>query len=261
MRYFIELSYNGRNFHGWQSQPNAESVQSVIEYSLSKVFRKTIPITGAGRTDAGVNARQMYAHFDLDSGIDSKNEREVLKSLNSLVGKDIYINRIFKVKEDAHARFDATKRTYKYFVTFSKNPFLKDICWLSPSALDYDLMNIAAQSLLQTKDFTSFAKLHSDVKTNICSVGEALWKPLKEDKDALNFLGCLDNGLVFTISADRFLRNMVRAIVGTLVDVGRHKITLKDFSNIILKKNRCSAGTSMPGNALFLWKIEYPYKI
>lgn len=258
MRYFIELSYNGASFHGWQSQPNAQSVQSSIEEALSKIFRQNIHITGAGRTDTGVHARQMFAHFDIDTPV--SDVKRFLLSLNSLVGKYISINNVFEVSDSIHARFDATERTYKYFVSYKKNPFLKDYSWLSPTRLDMEAMNKASDILLQTKDFTSFAKLHSDSKTNICDVREAFWCSLDEDKEALDFLGSLDKGIVFTISADRFLRNMVRAVVGTLVDVGRHKISIELFRDIINKQNRCAAGISMPANALFLWKISYPDK-
>ena len=257
MRYFLELAYNGLDFHGWQSQPNAVSVQSTIEEALTKVLAKETPIVGAGRTDTGVNARQIYAHFDSES--DLENDSKFLSSLNSLVGREIAVNKIFRVKDDAHARFDATLRTYKYFVTYRKNPFLHNFSWFSPSRLDMELMNEAALQLLETKDFTSFAKLHSDVKNNLCDVSKAEWRLLKDDPEAFRFLGSLDDGIVFTISANRFLRNMVRAIVGTLVDVGRHKISLNRFKEIIEVKNRCSAGTSMPAHALFLWQVCYPY--
>lgn len=257
MRFFLELAYNGTAFHGWQNQPNAVSVQSVIENALSLILRKKIQITGAGRTDTGVHARKMVAHFDLNEILPEK--KKFMISLNRLVGKDISINNVLEVPETAHARFDATLRTYKYFVSFSKNPFLKELYWQSPSSLDLPVMNEAASLLLSTSDFTSFAKLHSDVKTNICDVSRAEWKEIKDDEEALNFLGNLKDGLVFTISADRFLRNMVRAIVGTLVDVGRHKISQEQFHDIILKKNRCSAGTSMPARALFLWDVAYPF--
>lgn len=256
MRYFLELAYNGSAFHGWQSQPNAISVQSTIEQALSIILRENIAITGAGRTDTGVHAYQMYAHFDF-SEIPME-EVKFLVSLNHLVGKNIYIKKIIKVKDDLHARFDAVKRTYKYFVNFYKNPFLNQLCWHSPSSLDIEKMNQAAEFLLSTNDFTSFAKLHSDAKTNICDVTKAEWLPITRDKEAREFIGNLNDGIVFTISADRFLRNMVRAIVGTLVEVGRGKISLDEFNEIIDKKDRCAAGTSMPAQALFLWNISYP---
>lgn len=242
-RYFIRLSFRGASFHGWQSQPNAVSVQSVVENALHTVLRTETPIVGAGRTDAGVNAKTMFAHFDLEG--DLPNKERLLISLNRLVGKDIAIHDIYQVPNDAHARFDATERTYKYFVSFEKNPFLYHLSWFCPSPLDISKMNEAAQLFLNTNDFTSFAKLHSDAKTNICDVRHACWTMEQ------------DNLAVFTISADRFLRNMVRAIVGTLVDVGRGKITPEDVKKIIDSKNRCSAGQSMPGEALFLWDVKY----
>ncbi|MDE6017451.1 MAG: tRNA pseudouridine(38-40) synthase TruA [Muribaculaceae bacterium] len=244
-RYFIRLGYRGAPFHGWQIQPNANSVQEEVERALSIVLRVSISIVGAGRTDTGVNARTMYAHFDYEGELTEKGK--LLVSLNRLVGKDIAIYDIVKVAADAHARFDATERTYKYFVTFEKNPFLYALSWHCPMGLDLDKMNEAAHTLLETGDFTSFAKLHSDAKTNICKVTRAEWK-MEGEKLA-----------VFTITADRFLRNMVRAIVGTLVDVGRGKLSTEDFKEIIERKDRCSAGQSMPGEALFLWDVKYDY--
>lgn len=255
MRYFLELSYNGANFHGWQSQPNAVGVQQKIEEALSVVTRLPISIVGAGRTDAGVHARQMYAHFDLPEPIADKSR--FLLSINRLAGKDIAFHKLIEVAEDAHARFDATERSYKYFVTFDKSPFIYPCSWHSPSSLDVDKMNEAAKILLSTSDFTSFAKLHSDTKTNICDVRKAIWQPVNTVSEEKSFF--IDNGLVFTISADRFLRNMVRAVVGTLVDVGRGKLSTEGFRDIIERKNRCSAGTSMPPQALFLWEVKYPF--
>lgn len=255
MRYFILLSYLGEGFHGWQSQPNAVSVQSTIENALSIVLRKEMQIVGAGRTDTGVNARTMYAHFDYDGDADPCSEN-VLRGLNRLVGKKISIIRIFPVRNDAHARFDALKRTYKYFISFSKTPFLYPLSWECSFALDMEKMQKAADALRYVDDFTSFAKLHSDARTNICKLYEAYfepWNPVFTPDD--------NSGIVFTISADRFLRNMVRAVVGTLVDVGRGKITLEEFAEIIEAKDRCKAGTSMPPNALYLWDVEYPQEI
>lgn len=244
MRYFLRLSYNGAEFHGWQVQPNAISVQSTIENALRLIMRRPISIVGAGRTDTGVNARLMYAHFDYEYNIADK--KKLINSLNRLVGKNIAIYDIIEVADDAHARFDAISRTYKYFVTHEKSPFYYPFSWYCPHKLDYDLMNQACKILKQYVDFTSFSKLHTDVKTNNCRIDEAYWQ--KEN-----------DMMVFTIKADRFLRNMVRAIVGTLIDVGRGKITLENFERIILEKNRCSAGTSMPPQALFLWNVEYSY--
>lgn len=250
MRYFLRLSYNGSGFHGWQSQPNALGVQQVIEEALSTMTRLPIQIVGAGRTDTGVHAREMFAHFDIPDEIQKKDK--FLLSLNRLIGKDIAVHDILRVHDSAHARFDACKRTYKYFVTYDKNCFLYPFSWHSPSILDKELMNEAAQILLETSDFTSFAKLHSDAKTNICDVIQAKWESWENEFGT-------ESGLVFTISADRFLRNMVRAVVGTLVDVGRHKINLNDFRDIIEEKDRCSAGISMPASGLFLWEIKYPF--
>lgn len=246
-RYFLKLSYNGAPFHGWQSQPNAVSVQSTVEEALSTVLRRHTPVTGAGRTDAGVNARVMFAHFDtLEPIADS---RHLLLSLSRLCGRDIAFADLLRVPDDAHARFDATEREYRYFVTFARSPFLENFSWHSPSPLSLELMNEAAGTLLRTEDFTSFAKLHSDVKTNICDVREARWSEWRNDYGT--------PGIVFTIRADRFLRNMVRAVVGTLVDVGRGKLSVDGFRNIIDCRDRCSAGTSMPPQALFLWDIAY----
>lgn len=246
-RFFVELSFLGAGYHGWQSQPNAVSVQQVLEEALATLLRVPTPVVGAGRTDAGVNARTMFAHFDAER-IDDP-DRFVI-ALNRLCGPDIAIKRLINVHDDAHARFDASSRTYKYFVLFEKSPFLP-LAWVSPRALDVEAMNRCGRLLVETDDFTSFAKLHSDAKTNICRVSEAVWTPWENSYGA--------QGIVFTITADRFLRNMVRAVVGTLVDVGRGKLSESDFSDIIAARNRCAAGTSMPPQALFLWDVTYPY--
>ncbi len=243
-RYFLQLSYRGTPFHGWQSQPNAISVQSTIEDALGKVLRCPTPIVGAGRTDAGVNASMMLAHFD---GPDDINKETVIRGINSIVGKDIAISHIHDVPANAHARFDATSRTYHYHAATGKNPFLYPTVWKAPATLDFEMMNRAAQLLLDVDDFTSFAKLHTDAKTNICNVTYARWEPIGNQR------------YQFVITADRFLRNMVRAVVGTLVDVGRHKLTINDFKQIIERKDRCAAGTSMPGEALFLHRVTYDY--
>lgn len=241
----MKLAYRGANFHGWQSQPNAVSVQSTIEDALTTIVRTPIKITGAGRTDTGVNARMMIAHFDVEQPLPSPDG--LVKALNSLVGKDITIYSIDQVHDDAHARFDATSRTYHYYIHTEKSPFLYPLSWQAPVNLNFERMNKAAEILLKIDDFTSFAKLHTDVKTNICNVTYAKWEQINE------------NQWMFVITADRFLRNMVRAVVGTLVDVGRGKITLQQFSDIISAKDRCAAGTSMPAHALFLWEVTYPY--
>lgn len=249
MRYFLQLAYDGSGFHGWQSQPNGDSVQQTIEEALAVVFRREVKLTGAGRTDAGVNARRMLAHFDLEDSI--ADEKRLLASLNKLCGPGISLQRLIRVADDAHARFDATSRTYKYFVVYEKSPFLRFSSWFCPTRLDVKAMNEAAAILLSTADFTSFAKLHADTKTNICRVSQAEWR------DYDNVYGV--PGIEFTITADRFLRNMVRAVVGTLVDVGRGKIDSEEFRRIVERKDRCAAGTSMPPQALFLWDVTYPY--
>jgi len=240
----MRLGYRGAAFHGWQVQPHDTSVQQVIEEAMATLLRVPTPITGAGRTDAGVNARLMVAHFDTERPINDVNR--LIHSLNALLPADIAIYSIAPVHDDAHARFDATSRTYKYFAVTRKDPFLHPLSWKCPHDLDFGLMNEAAERLLAYTDFTSFSKLHTDVKTNNCRVVHARWTHEGEQ-------------WVFTITADRFLRNMVRAIVGTLVEVGRHKMSVEEFCQVIERKDRCAAGTSMPGQALFLWDITYPY--
>ncbi|WP_168184289.1 tRNA pseudouridine(38-40) synthase TruA [Muribaculum gordoncarteri] len=248
-RYFMRLSYRGASFHGWQSQPNAVSVQSAIELAMSRALRTPIKITGAGRTDTGVNARLMVAHFDLSQPITDK--AALCRSLNAMVGPDIAIEGIYEVAPDAHARFDATSRTYHYYTHTGKSPFLYPLSWQEPaSPLNFDMMNRAAAILLDIDDFTSFAKLHSDNKTNICNVTHAEWSTV--DGDASRH--------AFVITADRFLRNMVRAVVGTLIEVGRGKMTLDQFKKVVEAHDRCAAGTSMPPQPLFLWDITYPFE-
>ncbi len=245
MRYFLQLSYNGAGFCGWQIQPNGRTVQQEIETALATVLRQPTPIVGAGRTDAGVHARCMYAHFDAEKPIE--NSDALLRSLNHMCGKQISFQRLISVEPGAHARFDAVERTYKYFLIDKKSPFFSELAWHSPYRLDFEAMNKAAEILLDTEDFTSFAKLHTDVKTNVCNVTHAKWTRLG------------DAAWVFTITADRFLRNMVRAVVGTLVEVGRGKLSLEEFMDIIKQKDRCAAGVSMPAHALYLWDVKYPY--
>lgn len=248
-RYFLKLSYCGAAFHGWQSQPNASSVQATIEEALSTILRCSTAIVGAGRTDTGVNARCMYAHFDCEQEI--KDKKRLIISLNRLCGPAIAIQDIIEVDAQAHARFDASEREYRYFITFEKSPFLNHSSWHAPFSLDIESMNQATSLLIGRMDFTSFAKLHTDVKTNICDVREAEWHLWKNDFET--------PGIYFKIKADRFLRNMVRAVVGTLVDVGRGHLSIDDFKAVIEAKDRCSAGTSMPPQALFLWNVKYPY--
>ncbi len=244
MRYFIQFSYDGRNYHGWQVQPNAHSVQAEINHALSTILRQEIITTGAGRTDAGVSAKMMWAHFDYTCEIDGV---QLSYKLNRFLPEDIAIQRIVLVADDAHARFDATARTYHYFIYQDKNPFYRDFATRFNGPIDFDLMNKAASLLLNVIDFTSFSKVHTDTKTNNCRVQIAEWKQVDEDLWR------------FEITADRFLRNMVRAIVGTLIEVGRGRMTLSQFEEVIARKDRCAAADSVPGNALFLVDIQYPY--
>lgn len=241
-RYFIRLSYNGACYCGWQNQPNGISVQRKIEETLGTLLRVSVAITGAGRTDAGVHAKIMYAHFDFEKEIDLS---VLAEKMNRILPNDIAIRNISEVRIDAHARFDAISRTYQYFVTTRKDPFNYPFYYKITHPLDLEEMNKAARILFDYIDFTSFSKLHTDVKTNNCKIMQAEWNMPSEES------------YVFTIKADRFLRNMVRAIVGTLIDVGRGKISQEEFRNIIESKNRSNAGTSVPGNALFLTGIEY----
>lgn len=241
----MHLAYKGAAFHGWQSQPNAVSVQSTIEDALERYMRQPVQIVGAGRTDAGVNARMMIAHLDLD--IEPDDCARLVSALNAMVGRDIVIYGLHPVASDAHARFDAVSRTYHYYAHTRKSPFTHDLSWLASPELDFEAMNEAASLMLGRRDFTSFSKLHTDTRTNICDLREARWEQI----DADNWC--------FVITADRFLRNMVRAVVGTLVDVGRGKLSPEDVMKIIEKQDRCAAGTSMPAHTLFLWQVDYPY--
>ena len=244
MRYFITLSYDGAAYNGWQIQPNAPSVQETLQKALSTLLRTPLEIVGAGRTDTGVNASFMVAHFDFDTAFTTDELTQLRYKLNKFLPADIAIHDIRPVADDMHARFSATSRTYHYYIVTEKTPF-EPYAYRYPQPLDFELMNQACQLLLTTSDFTSFAKLHTDTKTNICTVTYAHWQQLTPVK------------WQFTITANRFLRNMVRAIVGTLLDVGRGTITLQQFQQIIEKKDRCSAGNSVPGNALFLSDIKY----
>jgi len=243
-RYFIYLGYNGTRYCGWQNQPNGVSVQQCLEEVFSKVLCQGISITGAGRTDAGVHARLMVAHFDVPMPLD--NTELLVGKFNNMLPKDIVLYKIVPVADTAHARFDACSRTYNYIVTDKKDPFNYEyVCRISLNNMNFGQMNDACKALFNNTDFTSFSKLHTDVKTNNCRIFEAKWEK------------CADNW-VFTIKADRFLRNMVRAIVGTLFDVGRGKISIDDFISVIEAKDRCKAGTSASAEGLALVDIEYP---
>lgn len=242
-RYFIYLSYDGAGYHGWQVQPNGVSVQECLERALSTLLRRETGVTGAGRTDAGVHAALMVAHFDAEQTLDAS---LMVDKLNRLLPPDIAIHSLRPVRGEAHARFDATSRMYRYYVTTAKEPFRRQYHLRLFHEPDFEEMNRAADVLKEYTDFTSFSKLHTDVKTNNCRVTEACWTQVD------------DVTWIFTIRADRFLRNMVRAIVGTLLDVGRGKLTVEGFRRIIEVKNRCRAGTSAPAQALFLSDITYP---
>ena len=242
-RYFIYLAYNGKEFCGWQIQPNGISVQATIEQALSVLLQMPIAITGAGRTDAGVHARMMVAHADLP--LNMEEIPNLLERLNGILPKSIVIDKIIPVNSDAHARFDALSRTYQYYITDRKNPFQYELMYKVKKMPDISKMNEAAAILFDYSDFTSFSKLHTDVKTNHCKIMQAEW-------------AAQNDYMVFTITADRFLRNMVRSIVGTLLEVGKGKLSLDGFRRIIESKNRCNAGTSVPAHALFLTGIAYP---
>ncbi len=245
-RYFLYFSYKGTAYHGWQIQPNGLSVQEVLTKALSTILRTEIELTGAGRTDTGVHAQLMVAHFDVLSellaGID------VVQKLNSLLPKDIAVSKIAQVKNEAHARFDAISRRYEYHLIFSKNVFKNELAAKLHGNLDFEMMNLAAATLKEYYDFTSFSKLHTDVKTNHCQINEAVWSTCNDE-------------WIFSIQADRFLRNMVRAVVGTLLEVGRHRMSLEQFRKVIEAQDRCLAGTSVPAHGLYLVDIQYPENI
>lgn len=253
MRYFITFSYDGTCYHGWQIQPNGVSVQEVLQNALSTLLRTSIAVVGAGRTDAGVHARMMVAHFDIvkqDSDCVSPAASKIdcgqlVYKLNKILPHDIAIQKVERVADDLHARFSATSRTYHYFIHTNKDPFLRAYSWQIYGVLDFRKMNEAAHILMDYSDFTSFSKVNTDTKTNLCTITEARWDEIEPGVWR------------FTITANRFLRNMVRAIVGTLVEVGRGKLSLDGFKKVIEEQNRCSAGESVPGNALFLVDIKY----
>lgn len=242
-RYFIHLAYNGSRYHGWQIQPHSPSVQQTLEQCLSLKLGQTVSVTGCGRTDTGVHARNYYAHFDLENAI--SDAEALVNQLNAFLPEDIVVYRIWPVHPEFHARFDAVSRTYHYYLTRTKNPFHTQDAFYLYGDLDIEKMQQAADLLFEYEDFTSFSKVHTQVKTNNCKIMEAKWL----EQDGL---------LVFRIKADRFLRNMVRAIVGTLLEVGKDRMTLEEFRAVIERKDRCEAGTSMPAHALFLEEVEYP---
>lgn len=240
-RYFITFSYDGTAYHGWQIQPHSISVQEELQKALSTLLRQFIEVVGAGRTDTGVHARKMVAHFDFGQ-LDCD---QLVYKLNKMLPKDIAVHKVEQVADDMHARFSAKSRTYHYFLHLSKDPFLRAYSWQMYGNLDFDLMNKAAMVLMEYRDFTSFSKVNTDTKTNDCTITEAHWDRVG------------DNQWRFTITANRFLRNMVRAIVGTLVEVGRGRMTIEQLRHVIEAKDRCRAGDSVPGNALFLVEVLY----
>ena len=242
MRYFITFTYDGTRYHGWQIQPNGDSVQERLEWALSTLLRREVNVTGAGRTDAGVHARVMVAHFDFDEAIDCQ---QLCYKLNRLLPFDIAVQEVKQVSDDMHARFSATSRTYHYYIHTKKDPFRRAYSCEIHYPLDFALMNEAGKILTTYEDFGAFCKSHTDVKTTICHVTEARWVQTSE------------TAWYFRITANRFLRNMVRAVVGTLIDVGRGKLSIDEFRKVIEGKRRTEAGESMPGNALFLEDVRY----
>lgn len=246
-RYFIFISYKGTSYHGWQVQPNSVTVQKILDEALSVVLNEQISTIGAGRTDTGVHAILFCAHFDSNDS-DLISNKKLIFRLNSYLPKDISVNSVRKVLPDANARYSALSRTYKYYVSRLKNPFTEGSSWYIYGDIDIEKMNEACKLLFNYSDFTSFSRLHSGAKTNICKIYHARWEET-------------ESGIIFTIKADRFLRNMVRAIVGTMIDIGTEKMTLKEFEDIIKIKDRCRAGKSAPAKGLFLVDIEYPKEL
>lgn len=244
-RFFIEIKYDGTNYHGWQIQDNASSVQEEINKAFSTILQENIEVVGAGRTDAGVHAQQLFAHFDVESEF---NIDKTLFKINKFLADDISCTSITKVDNDAHARFSATTRTYEYWITSNKNPFLQNKAYYLPFSVDLKLMNEGTKELLIHKDFSCFSRSKTDTFTNDCDITFAKWERKKE---------CL----VFTISANRFLRNMVRAIVGTMLEIGQEKIKVSDLATIIESKNRGNAGTSAPAHGLYLTEVKYPKEV
>lgn len=242
MRYFITFSYDGTAYHGWQIQPHSVTVQEELQKALSTLMRKPMEVVGAGRTDTGVHASKMIAHFDHDEVMDCS---QLVYKLNKLLPRDIAVQHVEPVAYDMHARFSAKSRTYHYYVHLDKNPFLRSYSWQVYGNPDFELMNRAARVLMEYKDFTSFSKVNTDTKTNDCTITEARWDRVGEDQWR------------FTVTANRFLRNMVRAIVGTLMEVGRGRMTIEQLRSVIEAKDRCRAGDSVPGNALFLVEVLY----
>nr|NQU90503.1 tRNA pseudouridine(38-40) synthase TruA [Bacteroidota bacterium] len=246
MRYFIQLSYDGTDYHGWQIQENSISIQQLIETGLRFKAGFNGHVTGCGRTDAGVHAVNFYCHFDHPVLFEPTRLSDLKRNMNNYLPGSIVIHKIFRVRKDAHSRFDALSRTYKYHIATEKNPFNNRYAWLFTKELNINLMNEACEIMKEYHDFTSFSKLHSNVKTNNCKIYSAGWDEM-------------ETRLVFTVKADRFLRNMVRAMVGTLIRVGKEKLNIQEFRRVIESKNRQNAGPSVPAHGLFLHEIEYDW--
>ena len=249
MRYFITLSFDGARYHGWQIQPNGPSIQEKLQWALSTLLREDIQVTGAGRTDAGVHARMMVAHFDFSGEWEGQRQMldciQLAYKLNRLLPQDIAVQKVEHVSNDMHARFSAIARTYHYYIHTVKDPFLRTTSCELHYPLDFDKMNEAAALLLTYYDFGAFCKAHADVKTTLCKVTAAQWHQTSP------------TSWYFEITANRFLRNMVRAVVGTLVDVGRGRLSIDDFRKVVEGKRRSEAGESMPAHALFLEDVQY----
>ncbi len=248
-RYFIEIAFDGTDFHGWQIQQNAITVQQVLNEALTIALRQPVETTGCGRTDTGVHAKQLFAHFDFPTALPLQfTGDKLVKTLNSLLPYSIAVRRVISVDRERHARFDAQERSYQYHIHFNKDPFKVEYSWLLRDKPNMELMNKAAMMLAEFKDFSCFSKSNTQTFTNNCHIIKAEWQEV-------------DGGMVFHISADRFLRNMVRAIVGTLIQVGRREIKPEEIRNIIESKNRCNAGASVPACGLYLTEVKYPYEL
>lgn len=244
-RYFLDIAYNGTNYHGWQIQPNAISVQEVLQDSISTILKERVDVMGSGRTDTGVHAKQQLVHFDFEMKMSAQ---DFLHKLNGLLPKDIAAKTLREVYEEAHVRFDATERAYQYFINQRKSPFLENLSYQFSYELDMDLMNEAANKLIGEQDFESFSKVKTEVNTFLCTVTKAKWTQTEDQ-------------LIFEVRANRFLRGMVRALVGTLLDVGRKKLAVADFVSIIKSKDRAKAGRAVPPQGLFLTEVNYPEEI
>ena len=243
-RYFLELAYCGTNFHGWQVQKNAHTVQEAVNNALTTILGEKIDVVGAGRTDTGVHAKQMFCHFDSPEKLENI---DIIYKLNSVTVNDIAFYKCIPVDSETHARFSAISRTYEYHIVLNKNPFMQNAAWRVFPMPDFKLMNKAAHKLFDYHDFSAFSKSNTQTKTNLCNIMQAKWEKVDEQH------------WVFKIKADRFLRNMVRAIVGTLVDIGQGKADIEDMDSIIRSKDRSNAGASVPAHGLYLTHIEYPH--